>query len=107
MVSEHAVEAFWVAPSPIVLYLGFSPELSIDFTHPYPVFSAEQGRVEVPLAETLTASTEGRWYTLMRRATDDSVTGQVHSVLLTKGVKALGNNDEFTAPPYPRFFGHL
>lgn len=35
------------------------------------------GRVEVPLAETLTASPDGRWYTLMRRSSGDNVTGQV------------------------------
>lgn len=46
------------------------------------------GRVEVPLAETLTASTEGRWYTLMRRSTGDNVTGQVRH----RGYAAAGKN---------------
>lgn len=35
------------------------------------------GRVQVPLAETLTAPAGGKWYTLMRRSPEDHVTGQV------------------------------
>ena len=35
------------------------------------------GRVQVPLSETLTSATSGRWYPLMRRSADDVVSGQV------------------------------